>query len=169
MRIVCSLACVLLLLFPLPAGGSGGEEAAPSPSSGYQGCEPTGLVDLGARVVSMERHGDRVTATVQVDLASHVPLDAARLRGRDERTGVPVRDLGLDDRLGAVAARAPRARLYRLDLDGASLHHLYFTLNAEAGGSDVETTAHLLLDLDPSRQPVRVDDVLQYRARMEGR
>ncbi len=166
MKIVWGLSCALLL-FTVPAVVPSGRQARIASSPVDRGCEPTGVVDLVARLASITRHAGRATAMVQLDLESHVPLEDTRLGGRDKTPGAAARGLGIDDQLGAVPARVPRARTYRIDLDEGTTHELYFTLTAESGGAVVRTTARLLLDLDPARQPVRIDDVLQYRARME--
>jgi len=164
MRALAGLFCILILS-ALPAGGvrPDGDLVPSSP-----GCEPTDLVDLDAQLVSVTSRGEQAVITVQIDFESHVALEAARIAGRRTRIGAPDEALGVDVALGAVPARVRRAQREQIELETGIEHHLFFTLSAVSAGVPVESTAHLTVDLDPARQPERIDNLVQYRARMEG-
>lgn len=129
------------------------------------GCEPAGPIDLSARVLSTTPKGPIVHVLVEITLFSRVSLPATRLQY------APVQGGGhgairFQKDLGDIPRYQARKLQHQLELDQGVLHNLAFTVLADGeDGTPVEATTYLTVNLDPTKQPQSLGDVLQYRAR----
>lgn len=145
-------------LEPLPAGGD-------ADALTRAGCEPSTVVELAARVVSVVDLGETARVIIEISLHSGVELGSVRLNAArlDRSSRREVRTLR--DSRRALHRGQERTIRHTVDLEQGKEHHLIFDAVIEdAAGNLLKTTTHVTVNLDPSRQPELLDGLVQYRA-----
>ena len=145
-----------------------GERAGPSDL--VESCEPSAGIDIHAKTVSLIREGTTAKVIVEVTVVADRALASARIRGLVEARHRPRRAFGSPEVIDSVPAKAVRRWRYALELEQGLEHHIYVTAHARThAGSLDEATAYLRVNLDPKLEPEVRGELLQFRARMEGK
>lgn len=130
------------------------------------GCEPAGLIDLSARVLSTSDQGPTSHVLVEITFFSRVSLPATRLQYAPVERGGDHGAIRYQKDLGDTPRYLARKLQHRLELDQGVRHTLAFTVLADGeDGASLQATTYLTVNLDPARQPRDLGNVLQYRAR----
>ena len=161
-RILTTLLVSALALGAVFATARATEDAAI-----LSGCEPSATVELAARVVSIVDLGETARVIVEISLRSAVDLSSVRInRARLERSSRRGVLTLRDSRRTLRRGQAPTIR-HTVELEQGKEHHLIFDASFEdAAGDLLETSAHVTVNLDPTRQPEMLDGLVQYRATM---
>lgn len=128
-------------------------------------CEPADRLNIGVQLHSVTDLG--TTARVVVELKVYSEPSAVgevTVSGR-------ARSAGLEYPIPTVTASVPGSRPGKIrltyELDQGLDHLLVFDVRAERDPS-LRSSASLRVNLDPAREPERLDGVVQYRALMSG-
>jgi hypothetical protein len=158
------LVCLLLTTVGSIAGPPA-PQLAKSPS-----CEPAGSIDFSAKTIALSEGRASVTAIVELTVVSQVDLIAARVQGSRATPRRPQASFLIRKNLGSLPRRVARKIQHEIILEPGREHHLTFTFQAqEPTGRLRETTSYLRVNLDPRLEPEVMDDLVQFRARMEER
>lgn len=133
-------------------------------------CEPGGEIDLYARALAMMDQGSQVLVTVELTIVPRRSLESARVHGWLANGSGIQRVPGVQDRTETLRRGLARKLQYEITLDKGVDHQLFFGVGPDADPSAEDlSTAWLRMNLDPSKQPEDLGDVLQFRAVAGGR
>ncbi len=157
---ILSAVLVLSGITTIPAEESG------TPLAGHPS-EPTGILDVSARVASRSDTGLTERVVVELEILSDVLMPSVRISGRvDSGTASEP----FPDRVAFLQQRAIRKIRYTFDLERGREHHLNFSVRSEdpLAPSTHRTSAYVRVNLDPEREPEDLGHLLQFRAKMAG-
>ena len=150
-------------IIAMAGGPSGGPDLAAS-------CEPSGVLDVSARILSLTKERSGAKVLVEVTLLSRDDLESVEIHGSAAARGRRERRFEIPERIDSLRGKTIHRVPYELELERGVEHHLYFTVRGEAPtGTPHETTAYLWVNLDPALEPEVRGNLIQYRARMSGR
>jgi hypothetical protein len=165
MRVSVPLFCSILLLATAAWSGTGPSQPA-IPSAP----EPSGKVTLAAREISRVQEGPGSRIVLEVTLHSRLDLAKTRVDLVISTERGTRRELPLPNPSGALRSRAVRKIRHEVTLATGHTHHLKYTAVVEDHQRAVhQTTAYMRLNLDPDTEPEDLGDILQFRARTDGR
>jgi len=130
-------------------------------------CEPSGELEVSAKVVGLEDQGARERVMIDLKIHSLVAQgdDSLRVTGvataATARVETPAREVALRN-------REPKKVRYVFDLEKGVDHDVRFEVRSLRDPSR-RTEAYVKVALDPRTRPENSGDVLQFRARMQGR
>jgi len=153
---VCVLTTVLLLSSP---------SRALQPTLG----EPSGVLDVSAKMVGRSDLASNTRVRVELSLTSKIDVPSARIRGARVVGRGFDEELGISDRALTLPRNVGRKLVYEFELERGSVHHLFFYVESqERSGLPwvQQSSAYLRINLDPTLEPEDLGDVLQYRAKM---
>lgn len=157
--ILCAI-CLALLVAMAPEVVQPQDETA--------SCEPSGPIDLYARTLEIRGQGSTATVMIELTVLPHLKVETAAIRGAlEDGTGFD-RAFGISDRVETLRRRVVRKIQYAIDLETGKDHDLTFSVEGEGPEGPVSTSAYLRVNLDPTRQPEDLGDVIEYRAATQG-
>ena len=163
MRLGAMIILALTLFLPASAGSGNPAPALPSIH------EPSAPFSLDARLISLTGEGSTRRALIELTLFSREALTRVRLATRTG-AGTDLEPIAIPAGHDGLRSLSAREILHVADLDAGRDHRLRFRAVGELpSGERVKATAFLRLNLDPRKSPRRSEDLIEYRARMEGR
>jgi len=153
-------ACLTVLGSPAAWAAA---EAASRPS-----CEPSGEVELHARILSQSLLSGGAEVRVELVLISLMDLRSARLSLAGAESGeVDASDLPAE--LGPRASGIRHKIGSTLKISSGRTREILFVIEGEdLAGVVRSASSQIRVELDPARLPVARGDVIEYRARAQG-
>ncbi len=161
---------VIALAVLLSSATAIAEKAAFEHPEGTTACEPAADLEFTVKTLSVAENGSRPSVLVELTAFSQVDLASIRISGRRHIATRPARAFQVLDDHRPLSRRVARKFQHRLELEPGHEHHVIFTIRGEdSAGRSREARTYLRVNLDTSREPEVLEELLQFRARMEGR
>jgi hypothetical protein len=151
---------ISFILIYLLASMTAMDPAALSPAPSIASpCEPSGQLDVSARVVSKSDLGAKKRIVVELKVRPHNRIPSIRIGG-EVKNGAGVNPV--PERVLHLTGKSIRKVRYTFDLESGREHHLTFTIRS-GSGPVIRSEAYVRINLDPNLEPLEMDDVIQFR------
>jgi hypothetical protein len=137
---------------------------------GTAACEPAADLGFTVKTLSVAEDGSRPAVLVELTVLSQVDLASIRINGQRHGATRPDLTFQVVDDHRRLSRRVARKFQHRLELEPGVEHHVIFIIRGEdSAGRAREASTYLRVNFDAEREPEVLEDLLQFRARMEGR